>query len=117
MTLILERPPALAADERPRRGDAAYAVRWHASDPWVTAGIAALGELLTVRDLTAANPASNSGAFYATEVFSLDPGCFRVGDLEVRWSRHIGRTSMQNRACSREDWAALAASCRASLAG
>ncbi len=89
---------------------------WRDADPWVTAGIAFLGELLVARGLCAANPASNSGDSYADATFVLAPGRFTVGDFEVRWGRHVGAASVQNRSCSRAEWSSLMGRIRLSLA-
>jgi hypothetical protein len=102
MSTTLERPTAVTT-------------AWHDAAPWVVTGVAALGELLAARGLCAGNPASNSGAIFRNDTFTLEPGYFRADDVQVRWSRHIGGSGVQNRACSREEWAALVARCRASL--
>lgn len=88
---------------------------WQAADPWVTAGVAALGELLVSRGLCGANPASNAGASWANEAFVLIPGRFVAADLEVRWNRHIAQAALADRGCSRVDWKAIADRCRASI--
>lgn len=88
---------------------------WHVADPWVPAGVAALGELLTARGMCADNPASNSSAGYTNPTFALEPGSFRCGDLEVRWGRHVGAATRQSRPTSRDEWAHLLRDCRDSL--
>ncbi len=89
---------------------------WRDADPWVTAGIAFLGEMLVVRGLCAANPASNTGDSYVGASFTFEPGRFTTADLEVRWNRHVGAASVQNRPCSRSEWAELMSVIRDALA-
>ena len=89
---------------------------WQPASPWVTAGVCRLGELLVTRGLAAANPASNAGTSYDNGVFVLAPGHFDFGDLQVRWGRHAGSASVQNREVGRDEWAAILDRARASLA-
>ncbi len=80
---------------------------WVPAEPYVTAGIAFLGEVLVARGLCEANPASNAGASFHHAQFVLEPSRFAVRDLEVRWSRHVGASGVQNRPCSRSEWTFL----------
>jgi hypothetical protein len=89
---------------------------WQAAAPWVTAGVCRLGELLVARGLVEANPASNTGAAYDNGTFLLAPGLFACDALQVRWGRHAGSASVQDRTVTREEWGALLGRCRDSLA-
>ncbi len=90
--------------------------QWRDADPWVTAGIAFLGEMLVARGLCAANPASNSGEVFAGAGFVLEGGRFATGDFEVRWFRHVGSAGVQNRDCSRAEWTAMLGLIRLAIA-
>lgn len=88
---------------------------WRPADPWVTADIAFLGEVLVARGLCESNPASNAGEALTHPLFLLEPGRFAAGDLEVRWDRHVGAANRQNRALPRAEWAQLMAAIRVAL--
>lgn len=104
----------------PELGQMIFGQPWKANEaPWeMELAMSTLGMLIGKRH--GANPASNSGARFRSNVFLMDayswsddeqPYNFKMGDIEVSWYKHSERGATCNDPALQADYADLMLKC------